>query len=100
MTTGYVPWSLFNAHDWSKFNAPRHYGKAALKKLAPLPENFRLYSAGWLGKKPEEWSVMEVTGAQFRVAKSGPNKGKLSMIIPGTKRTVFVTSDEMKAAAA
>ena len=23
MTTGYVPWSLFNAHDWSKFNAPR-----------------------------------------------------------------------------
>ena len=24
MTTGYVPWSLFNAHDWSKFNAPRH----------------------------------------------------------------------------
>lgn len=76
------------------------YGKAALKKLAPLPENFRLYSAGWLGKKPEDWSVMEVTGAQFRVAKRGPNKGKLSMIIPGTKRTVFVTSDEMKAAAA
>ena len=26
MTTGYVPWSLFNAHDWSKFNAPRHSG--------------------------------------------------------------------------
>jgi len=23
MTTGYMLWSLFNAHDWSKFNAAR-----------------------------------------------------------------------------
>lgn len=77
--------------------AEQSYGKAALHKLAPVPENFRLYCAGWLGKKPEDWTVMEVTGAEFRVAKSGPNKGKLSVMVPGTKRTVHVTKAEMKA---
>mgnify|MGYP007103403909 CR=1 FL=1 len=61
--------------------AQQSYGKIALQKMAPVPDNFRLYSAGWLGDKPEDWSVMKVSGAQFRTAKSGPNKGKLSMII-------------------
>lgn len=79
--------------------AEQRYGKIALQKMAPVPENFRLYSAGWLGEKPKDWSVMEVTGAQFRVAKSGPNKGKLSIVVPGTKRTVYVTSTEMNAVA-
>lgn len=79
--------------------AEQSYGKAALQKMAPVPEGFRLYSAGWLGDKPADWTVMEVTGAQFRVAKSGPNKGKLSIMVPGTKRTVYVTETEMKAAA-
>lgn len=79
--------------------AKQPYGKVALEKLAPVPENFRLYRAGWLGDKPEEFTVMEVIGAQFRAAKSGPNKGKLSIMVPGTKRTAYVTEAEMKTAA-
>ncbi len=71
------------------------YGKAALAKLAPAPKNFRLYEAGWLGNKPSEWNVMEVKGMEFREAKSGPNKGQLTMPIAGTKRTVYVTKEEM-----
>lgn len=78
--------------------AEQSYGKAALKKMAPVPENFRIYSAGWLGEKPEDWTVMEVTGAQFRAAKTGKNKGKLSVMVAGTKRTVYVTHDEMNEA--
>ena len=76
--------------------ADQSYGKVALQKLSPVPENFRLYVAGWLGKTPADFNVMEVSGAQFRTAKSGPNKGKLSMMVPGTKRTVHVTKSEMK----
>jgi hypothetical protein len=77
--------------------AEQAYGKAALKKLAPTPENFLLYEAGWLGDKPSEWTVMKVTGAEFRVAKTGPNKGKLSVMVAGSKRTAFVTEEEMRA---
>lgn len=77
--------------------AEHGYGKAALQKLSPTPENFRLYLAEWLGDKPSEWTVMKVTGAEFRVAKSGPNKGKLSIMVDGSKRTVFVTKAEMLA---
>lgn len=75
--------------------ADQVFGKIALRKLSPVPENFRLYMAGWLGDKPSKTGVMEVAGAQFRVAKSGKNKGKLSIMIPGTKRTAYVTADEM-----
>lgn len=71
------------------------YGKLALKKLAPVGENFRLYSAGWIGEKLEEMTVMQVTGADFRRALSGKNKGKLSILIKGTERTAYVTADEM-----
>ena len=73
------------------------YGKATLHKLAPTPENFRLYEAEWLGDKPSEWTVMKVTGAEFREAKTGPNKGKLTVRVKGSKRTAYVTSEEMKA---
>lgn len=72
------------------------YGKAALKKLAPVADNFRFYSAEWLGDKPSEWDVMKVTGAEFRSAMTGPNRGKLSIMIEGTKRTTFVTKQEMQ----
>ena len=71
-------------------------GKAALKKLGPLPENFRLYSAGWLGKKPEDWVEMRVTGCELRHAKKGVNAGKLCIPIPGTKRSVVVTKAEIR----
>jgi hypothetical protein len=73
------------------------FGRAALKQLSPVPDNFRLFEAGWLGKRPEEFRVMEVKGAEFRVAKSGPNKGRLTVIVPGTIQTAYVTKDEIRA---
>lgn len=73
------------------------FGKVAMFKIGEVPENFRLYEAGWVGDDPRKSNVMKVTGAEFRVAKSGINKGKLSVRIPGTIRTVFVNSEEMKA---
>lgn len=38
---------------------------------------------------------MEVRGAVFRHATRGPNKGKLSIRVPGTTRTVQVIATEM-----
>lgn len=73
------------------------FGKAALQKLAPTPENFRLYQAEWLGDKPKDWDVMKVIGAEFRPAKTGPNKGKLTVMVKGSQRTVYVTKAEMRA---
>ena len=78
--------------------AQHGFGKAALAKMGNQPENFRLYAAGWLGDRIG--TVMAVTGAQFRHAKSGPNKGKLSVLIRGTKKTVYVSADEMRKFAA
>lgn len=46
--------------------AQHPFGKAALKKMGAVPENFRLYCAGWIGENPEEWKCMDVTGAEFR----------------------------------
>lgn len=71
------------------------YGVIALQKLAPVHPNFRLYAVAWLGDKPSEWTVMEVKGAEFREAKSGSNKGKLSILVKGTTRTAYVTQKEM-----
>lgn len=75
------------------------YGQIALEKIKPSSPNFRLYSAGWLetGGPPETWEVMEVTGAEFREAKSGPNKGKLCILVPNTKRSAHVHVSEMRA---
>jgi len=74
------------------------YGKIALNKIAKLPggipENFRLYEAGWLGDSRQ---VMRVTGAQFRKAKSGPFKGRLSVMVPKTKQAAYVTAEEIEA---
>jgi hypothetical protein len=70
------------------------YGLIALEKLGVVPDNFRLYEAGWLGDGGER-KVMRVTGAEFRKAKSGPNKGKLSVMIPKTKQSAYVTAEEM-----
>ena len=72
------------------------YGQVALKKMAPVPEGFRLYEAGWIDENPKERTVMQVTGAVFREAKTGPNKGKMTVKVDGTKRTVYVTKDEMR----
>jgi hypothetical protein len=40
---------------------------------------------------------MEVIGAEFRVAQRGRYKGKYSILVPGTKRTVYLTSAEVDA---
>lgn len=76
--------------------AAHPYGKAALRKMAPVPANFRLYSVGWLEEHPKDFNTMKVTGAEFRVAKTGINKGKLSILVENTKRTVYVTKDEIE----
>lgn len=76
------------------FFAPYTYGKLALQKMKPTDPDFRLFYAGWLGKGNER-EVMRVTGAKFREAKNGPNKGQLSIMVPDTKRSVLLTAQEM-----
>ena len=66
------------------------YGKIALEKFGNVSENFRIYHVEWLDR-----TIMAVTGAEFRKVKKGPNKGKLSIKIKGTNRTVYVTADEI-----
>lgn len=75
------------------------YGQVALQKIAPTDPNFILYEVGWLetGAHPSTWDVMEVKGAIFREATRGPRKGKLCIVVPGSKRTAYVTRAEMKA---
>ena len=72
------------------------FGQAALQKLNHVTNSFRLFDAGWLETKPEDFNIMKVTGAEFRVAKFGKNKGKMTIIVPGTKRTVYVTKAEIQ----
>ena len=74
------------------------FGKAALRKLAPVPTNFRIYAAGWIGTRPEKWNAMKVSGAQFRPAKRGPRAGQMCILIPRTVRHTVVTREEMAAA--
>lgn len=70
----------------------------ARAKMKNLPENFMIYKFNWLGDlNDRENNVMEVTGAVFREAKSGPRKGKLCMMVKGTERKVFLTPDDVKA---
>ena len=71
------------------------FGQVALQKLAPNDENFRLYAAGWLGDGNQH-DVMEVSGAIFRESTRGPTKGQLSVLVKGTRRTAYVTAEEMR----
>jgi hypothetical protein len=72
------------------------FGKVALAKLKPTDPNFRLFFAGWLGDY-ETTDTMEVKGAVFREAKSGPRKGQPVILVRGTERTAYVTEAEMRA---
>jgi len=74
------------------------FGRAALRKFGPVPKNFRIYAAGWIGKRPEDWKTMKVTGAEFRHAKRGERAGELCIPIPGTVRHTVVTKEEIAAA--
>ena len=69
-----------------------------MKNFGDVPENFFIYEAGWLGKRPEDFRVMEVKGAEFRAAKSGPRKGELVVMIQGTRRVTHVTRKDMERA--
>jgi len=74
------------------------FGRAALKKLGPVSENFRIFSAEWVGKTPDGWKFMRVSGAEFRAETKGQDVGSLSVKVPLTTRTVVVTSEEIRAA--
>jgi hypothetical protein len=74
------------------------YGIAALRKMGSVPANFRIFAAGWIGKKPEDFKEMRVTGAEFRAATRGKYAGRLCVRVPHTKRHVIVTREEILAA--
>lgn len=51
------------------------FGRAEMKKMQCASPNFRIYEAEWLGDNPKDCDTMRVTGAEFREATRGPNKG-------------------------
>ena len=78
--------------------AKHESGKAALRKMFPngnMPENFRLYRCEVIGS-PGNTSGIIFGGAEFRHAKSGPNKGRLSIMVPGTEIETVVTREELE----
>lgn len=73
------------------------FGQLALQKLGQTDPNFRLYLAGIKPEPPKEWTHMEVVGAVFREPKTGPNKGTLSLMVPGTRKSVKLSRNELAA---
>lgn len=69
------------------------FGRAALKKLGPVPDSFRLYSAGWVGDFPNAHG-MQVTGAEFERMKRKTTHGKK---VRDTDRSVYVSKAEIQA---
>jgi hypothetical protein len=80
-----------NLEDRQFENLP--FGRAALKKLGVVPENFRLYCARWLGNL-ECPHGMQVTGAEFERMKRKTTHGKK---IRDTDRSVYVSRAEIEA---
>ncbi|MEX3629733.1 MAG: hypothetical protein VB138_09910 [Burkholderia sp.] len=78
--------------------ADTQFGRIALARIKPTSANFRLYEAGWLetGGPPDTWEIFEVIGAEFREVTRGPNQGKLSVMIPNTRRTVHIHRDDLR----
>lgn len=77
--------------------AETSFGKAALQKLAPVPEGFRFFRAGWIGRRPEDWREMKFTGQQYTVATQGRRRGLLVVPVPGTTRSVRVSRGDAAA---
>ena len=73
------------------------FGQLALQKLGQTDANFRLYLAAIKPEPPKEWTHMEVVGAVFREPKTGPNKGTLSLMVPGTRKSVKLHRTELDA---
>jgi hypothetical protein len=72
------------------------FGKIALQKIAPVSSDFRLNLFGFVGDKSSP-EMIKVSGAIFREPLRGPNKGMLSIRVPNTSRTVYVTAAEIAA---
>ncbi len=70
-------------------------GKVAMVKFGKVSDTFRIYEMGWLEERPEDFNYMDAKGADFRRAKTGKNKGKLSIMIPGSIRKVIITKEEI-----
>lgn len=70
---------------------------AASKKLGEVPEDFAWFEFEWVGEF-KTTDTMKVTGAQFRVAKSGKNKGKRSIMIREGMREIYINSSEIASA--
>ena len=79
--------------------AEHESGKAALKKMFPngnMPDNFRLYYGKAIEPSDNTSGLFIFVGAEFRHAKSGPNKGQLSIKVPGTEIEAVVTREDME----
>ena len=63
------------------------FGKAALNKLGEVPDNFRLYRAGW----DDNRDFMTVYGAEFKA----DAQGFLSKKVEGTEKKVVVSVEEI-----
>lgn len=74
--------------------------RAMINKIGKMPDNFRVYCAGWIGKTPADWKTMSVAGALFEPITRGKRKGRMLKMIVGTKRSVTVTREEIKVATA
>lgn len=68
------------------------FGKVALEKFGEVAEGFRLYEA----ERMEDESTIRVVGAVFRPAKTGPNKGKPTVMVKHTKKMTYVTDREIR----
>lgn len=66
------------------------FGKAAIQKIGNCSKDFRIFEAEIV----DNYGTVRVKGAEFRAPKIGPNKGTLSVVVPGTVITVYVTRDE------
>lgn len=73
------------------------YGRLALLKFNDSHPDFVVYEAEWLSDDTGQRAVLKVTGAVVRAAKSGPRKGERVVVMPNTKRHVYISRDELEA---
>lgn len=68
------------------------FAKIALERMGDVPEDFRIYGAGWLGEFPNMHG-MEVKGAEFKRLKRDPSRGNK---VSGTTRTVYISKKDLQ----
>lgn len=72
--------------------------RAAFAKAVALPDNFMFYAAGWQGDMTSDACIMKLDGCVFREATCGPRKGELCIKVKGTKRSVYLSASDVRAA--